>query len=100
MNTRSSIWRSDSLEFRSPRWLKLSTGDETVRGPRGTFIPWSAGLRFCLIFKTAHVEFKLEIVRQEGETEQDARDGMAAMGLGSSPKSTLQINRPQDVELR
>ncbi|TGO16355.1 hypothetical protein BTUL_0029g00460 [Botrytis tulipae] len=38
--------------------------------------------------------------KQEGETEQDAKNRLAAMVLDTLPKLALQINRPQDVELR
>lgn len=44
--------------------------------------------------------WRVEIVRREGETEEDARRRLAEILQDSSPKLTLQVNRPQDVVFR
>lgn len=39
----------------------------------------------------------MEIVRRDAETEEDARKRLMEILEDSSPKLTLQVNRPQDV---
>ncbi|KAG4030675.1 hypothetical protein MFRU_011g01330 [Monilinia fructicola] len=114
IHTLPSIWGPDSLDFRPSRWLESSepSGKETLREPpTGTFLAWSHGPRFCPGMKMSQVEFvgvlyeifrnwRVEIVRREGETEEDARRRLAEILQDSSPKLTLQVNRPQDVVFR
>lgn len=42
-------------------------------------------------------KWKVEIVRGEGESKEDARARLKGILDDSSPKLTLQVNRPQDV---
>ncbi|KAF7869848.1 hypothetical protein EAF04_004632 [Stromatinia cepivora] len=114
IHTLPSIWGSDSLDFRPSRWLESSPSSEkeTFREPaKGTFLAWSHGPRYCPGMKMSQVEFvgvlyeifrkwKVEIVRRDGETEEDARRRLMEILEDSSPKLTLQVNRPQDVVFR
>lgn len=59
-----------------------------------------AQVEFVHVIFTIFSQWKVEIVRHEGENEQEAKNRLAAIILDSSPKLTLQIIRSQDVELR
>ena len=114
-------WGPDPLAFRPARWL---TGDlaatstastplpakgETERliePARGTFLPWSAGPRFCPGLKMAQVEFvgviremfgksRVEVVPRAGETADGARARLQGAVRDSSPMLTIQMNRPE-----
>ncbi|QSZ28553.1 hypothetical protein DSL72_003051 [Monilinia vaccinii-corymbosi] len=114
IHTLPAIWGPDSLDFRPSRWLESSAFPEreTLREPpKGTFLAWSHGPRFCPGMKMSQVEFvgvlyvifrnwKIEIVRREGETDEGARKRLMGILEDSSPKLTLQVNRPQDVLFR
>ncbi|ESZ97706.1 cytochrome P450 [Sclerotinia borealis F-4128] len=115
IHTLPSIWGPDSLDFRPSRWLEMTsssgteTETETLRDPpKGTFLAWSHGPRYCPGMKMSQVEFvgvlyeifrkwKVQIVRRNGETQEDARRRLVGILEDSSPKLTLQVNRPQDV---
>lgn len=77
----------------------------------GEFLPFSTGPRSCPGMKMAQVEFvaviqaifskwRVEIVQKAGETKEAAREKLMDIVADSSPKLTLQIDRPQDVALR
>ncbi|KAK6596006.1 cytochrome p450 [Botrytis cinerea] len=111
IHTLPSIWGTDSLDYRPSRWIETSptSKKETLREPpKGTFLAWSHGPRYCPGMKMSQVEFvgvlyeifrkwNIEIVRRDGETEEDARRRLMEILEDSSPKLTLQVNRPQDV---
>jgi cytochrome P450 len=103
------IWGPDVLEFRPSRWIKE---DGTMYEPSAVeFLPFSTGPRSCPGMKMAQVEFvaviqamfskwKVEVAQKAGETKDAARERLAEIVADSSPKLTLQVNRPQDVALR
>ena len=113
INVSPTVWGADALGFRPSRWLDGGRPlCETLREPpTGSFLPWSAGPRVCPGMKMAQVEFvsvireifsqwRVEVVQRAGETAAAARKRLAAVVADSSPKLTLQVNRPQDVVLR
>ena len=107
------IWGKDNLSFRPSRWAAGGhPGCETLIEPaRGTFMPWSAGPRFCPGVKMAQVEFvavikaifsewKVEVAERDGESQEGARRRLARTVADSAPKLTMQMVRPQDAILR
>jgi cytochrome P450 len=106
-------WGDDSLDFRPSRWINDDNmKSETLIVPaRGTFLPWSSGPRECPGSKMSQVEFigviraifsdwRVEILQNEGETKESARERFAKTVADSSPRVTLQLVRPQDAVLR
>lgn len=109
------IWGNDALIFRPSRWLdgdgSQSPFEKLIEPPRGTFLPWSAGPRFCPGIKMAQVEFvsvmraiftawRVEAVPYDNESMEAARQRLATVIADSSPRLTMQMNKPKDVVLR
>ena len=114
---------ADAHEFNPSRWLvspslapSVTSTNYTIAAnvksfPKGTFLPWSIGPRACPGQKMSQVEFvsvfmtifgryRCEIVRLEGESEEEATKRMKAVMKNSGPKLTLQMVRNQDMKVR
>ncbi len=111
------FWGDDSLEFRPTRWIAPPAADGSVVGnglitpEKGSFLAWSSGPRMCPGQKMSQVEFtaviaglfhrhSAETVVYDGETPDLARERLRGVLLDSSPRLTMQMNRPRDVHLR
>jgi len=103
------IWGDDANSFKPSRWID-STG-QVVTPPRGTFLPWSAGPRVCPGMKMAQVEFvatfatlfrsaKGEVLKDEGETELQAKKRLEDLMADSLLRLTMQMKHPEKVKLR
>jgi cytochrome P450 len=62
VHTHPKFWGNDSMEWKPQRWVKLSgsqsIGEEEIMTPqKGSFIPWSDGIRVCPGKKFSQVEF-------------------------------------------
>jgi cytochrome P450 len=106
--------------FDLDRWLAYpDAGDaEKTSGrpfikpaPKGSFIPWSTGPRGCPGQKMSQVEFvsvftqilreyKIEVVLKDGESPDMGRRRAEEVMNDSAPKLTMQMSRPQDLNLR
>jgi len=100
--------------FRPTRWLEegstLGTG-QLITPTKGTYFPWGGGPRVCPGMKMAQVEFvavmttffrkcRIEPVVQSGETLEQARDNLMQIAEDSSQKVSMQMNKPEQVNLR
>ena len=77
---------------------------------RGSYIPWSDGPRVCPGKKFSMVEFvsviavvmwkhRIQIVRREGESDEEARERVFRVVENSKTQLTLQMCDPQSVGL-
>jgi len=57
-------------------------------------------VEFVAIMWEVFREWRVEVVRREGETAKAARERLAALVADSSMKLTVGMNRPQDAVLR
>ncbi|KAF1850415.1 cytochrome P450 [Cucurbitaria berberidis CBS 394.84] len=91
VHTHPQHW-SNQLEWRPLRWITVNNNHEEslITPPRDTYFPWSDGPQNCPGVKFSQVEFaavlallmrnhQLTIVRQSGETEQQARRRVLAV---------------------
>ena len=111
LHTSHSTWGSDALSFNPARWLKTDTPEPSlITPPQGTFMPWSVGPRICPGQKMSQVEFVAVVatlfhrcnarpVVHEGESAQLARQRLIDLLQDSQPVLTLQMNRPEDVQI-
>lgn len=123
IHEQESSWGQDQANFLPTRWIPLQSDNipstssgsgaqlPTLRtAPKGAFIPWSTGPRLCPGMKMAQVEFlaiiytlfkdyRVEASLLDGETVEQARDRLRSVMLDSSPKLTLQMNKPKDAIL-
>lgn len=78
---------------------------------KGSFIPWAEGPRICPGKKFSQVEFvaviaqllsghTIEVVRNPGEAEEQARKRVFSVIRDSVVKLTLQVRRPESVKLK
>jgi hypothetical protein len=59
-----------------------------------------AQVEFVAVIQAIFSKWRVEIVQKAGETKEAAREKLMDIVADSSPKLTLQIDRPQDVALR
>ena len=104
-----SHWGADPLTFRPARFLDAQ---ETLwEPPKGTFLPWSAGPRYCPGLKMSQVEFvavlaaavrgwRVALAPRAGESEAACTERYEGLLRDSQPVVTLQMNRPREARLR
>lgn len=119
-----AIWGDDVYDFKPSRWMENSEKldqDSVVNGTanasnleppvKGAFIPWSAGPRVCPGMKMAQVEFlcvvwtvfstyRVEPSLKDGETMEQGKERIQDVVNDSSPRITLQMNKPTGVTLK
>ncbi|KAI9645858.1 hypothetical protein NHQ30_005294 [Ciborinia camelliae] len=101
MHTHPRHWGSDSLVWRPSRWIE-NPGDlekETLfNPPKGTYFPWSEGIRNCPGKKFAQVEFvaTLTALLQNHCAEPVP---LGAESLDAARKRTLDVVKDSNVEL-
>ena len=107
------------LEFRPARWLDQSKSksdrhdacEPMLNPPPGPMLAFSTGPRICPGEKMARVEFvsvikrifsryRVEIVKNAGETDQDARLRIKALVADSGQSLAMHLNRPKEAVLR
>lgn len=85
--------------------------EELYNPPRGTFIPWSIGPRSCPGQKMSQLEFVTVIATlfrrckaspklKDGEDIEEARRRLLGCMEDSQAGLTLQMTKPQDVDIR
>ncbi|KAL6160551.1 hypothetical protein ACJQWK_02187 [Exserohilum turcicum] len=111
LHTSRASWGDDALSFNPARWLQPGNPDPVLMTPpQGTLIPWSVGPRVCPGQKMSQVEFVAVVstlfrkcnarpIVHGGESLQTAQARLLDMLQNSQPVLTLQISRPQDVEI-
>jgi cytochrome P450 len=79
---------------------------------KGVFLPWSLGPRvcpgqkmsqveFCAVFMTVFRRWRVEVVRKgDKETDGQLKERVWSCLNDSTPRLSMQMNRPRDVELR
>ncbi|OAA59773.1 Cytochrome P450 [Niveomyces insectorum RCEF 264] len=130
LHTSPTVWGADADEFRPQRWItqqppQLPTSsassssssppppprEATITPARGTFVPWSGGPRSCPGQKMSQVEFvaavatlfwrcRVQPVCRDGETLAHARRRLVGLTQDSQPRLTLQMKRPDEVEVQ
>lgn len=109
-----NVYGPDPLAFRPTRWLQKNaeTGrEELVTPPKGTFLPWSEGPRYCPGSKMAQVEFvaviftvlsqcRVEVAENAGESKDAARERFRQLIADSQPKIALQLRNPEEAWLK
>lgn len=113
--TLPEFWGEDHLDWKPQRWIQGSAiqAENIVQPPKGkeTFIPWSGGARVCPGKKFSQVEFvaiiarllqsyKIEVVPEQGETEDEARRRCLEVIKDSETQITLQMRQASSVRLR
>lgn len=121
----SRWWEHDALSWRPSRWIRPKAADKTAEiqderelpeemdmHKRGAFLGWSEGTRDCPGRKFSQAEFvatmavlfsdwRVEPVRQEGETAEDARKRVLSLiEEESGYVLLLQMPHPEKAPLR
>lgn len=114
LHTHPKYWGEDALMFR-PDWWFVADGDhpESLFEPvPGSFVPWNHGPRICPGRKFSQVEFvrvifglfshgtRVEVVRQEGESDEDARARAMQVVNEAKLEVTLKMVGADRVALR
>lgn len=101
LHTHPRHWGSDSLVWRPERWIENpgDLGKEVLfNPPKGTYFPWSEGIRNCPGKRFAQVEFVATITallkNHVAEPVPIANESMDA-----ARKRTLNIVKDSNVEL-
>jgi cytochrome P450 len=111
MHTHPRYWGEDSLEWKPQRWISGSgslESEELLKPLKGTYFPWSEGIRNCPGKKFAQVEFVAtlatllknhvaEPVAKRGESLNDARRRTMAVVEDSGLQLLLQMRDPRSV---
>ncbi|PQE24510.1 cytochrome p450 protein [Rutstroemia sp. NJR-2017a WRK4] len=129
LHSHPRYWGSDGLEWRPQRWiLSKPKSDSTSAAlnsppvsdiyreyvrtpPKGSYVPWSDGVRPCPGKKFSQVEFvgamvalfkrhRVEIVREGGETVEQAKERVMAVVKDNVMGLLLQMRSPEKVGLR
>lgn len=114
LHTHPSYWGPDPLTFRPDRWIvPAAEGGVSLFQPvPGTFVPWNSGPRICPGKKFAQVEFtrlifglfaggtRVELVREEGESDEDARSRVMGVINGARLEITLKMVESESVALK
>ncbi|KAF7193247.1 Cytochrome P450 monooxygenase [Pseudocercospora fuligena] len=100
----------DELKFRPTRWLNQSSDSKITMfsPPKGSFLPWSMGPRSCPGQKMSQVEFvaviltllrrhSIEVVKLEGESDEEATARIESWVANSFSKATLEMNGVYDI---
>ena len=114
-HTHPQNWGNDSLEWRPQRWIKQSGNNvstELLLNPvKGSYFPWSQGLRSCPGVKFAQVEFvaalarlflhhRAEPVPRAGEDALSSRQRVMRVIRDSNVELLLQMRDPDSVAVR
>lgn len=114
LHTHPRHWGSDSLEWRPERWIE-NPGDfekeALIDPPKGTYFPWSEGIRNCPGKKFAQVEFVAtltallnnhvaEPVPNRNESIDAARKRTLDVVKDSNVELLLQMANPRTVAVR
>ncbi|KAM0310229.1 hypothetical protein ACHAO8_008329 [Botrytis cinerea] len=120
LHSHPSYWGENSLEWHPSRWI-LSKAPSTDTPsldheylhtpPKGSYQPWSDGVRPCPGKKFSQVEFvaamvalfkrhRVEIVLEEGETQEEAKRRVMSVVKDNAVVLLLQMRSPEKVGLR
>lgn len=108
---------TDPLEWKPSRWIIPNSESSDIASerlfepPKGTFYPWSDGPQICLGVKFSQVEFvavmaallketRLEVVREEGETNEDVVERVRGVTEDCDMQMLLRMKAPERVKLR
>ncbi|PQE25468.1 Cytochrome P450 protein [Rutstroemia sp. NJR-2017a BBW] len=129
LHSHPRYWGPDGLEWRPQRWiLSKPKSDSTSAAlnssgvsdiereyvrtpPKGSYVPWSDGVRPCPGKKFSQVEFvgamvalfkrnRVEIVREGGETMEQAKERVMGVVKDNVMGLLLQMRSPEKVGLR
>ena len=115
LHTDPRYWGLDSLVWRPQRWITAGPGgfeSETLLKPlKGTYFPWSEGIRNCPGKKFAQVEVVAvlatllanhvsEPVVKDGERLDAARARVLDLVRDSSVELLLKIRDPRSIPIR
>lgn len=101
LHTHPRHWGSDSLIWRPQRWIEHpgNLGQETLfNPPKGTYFPWSEGMRNCPGKKFTQVEFVATLTALFMNHIAEPVP-MANESVDAARKRTLDIVRDSNVEL-
>ncbi|KAF7955583.1 hypothetical protein EAE96_004509 [Botrytis aclada] len=110
-------WGSDRLLWRPSRWIISSSNqnggltEELWTPPKGSYMPWSEGPRGCPGKKFGQVEFvaamavlchenRVEIVKEDGENQDEAEKRVKTLVNYSAMVLLLQMMNPEKAGLR
>ncbi|EMR85189.1 putative cytochrome p450 protein [Botrytis cinerea BcDW1] len=110
-------WGSDRLLWRPSRWTISSSyqndglTEKLWTAPKGSYMPWSEGPRGCPGKKFSQVEFvaamaglfhrhRVEIVKEDGENQEEAEKRVKALLDDSAMVLLLQLMKSEKVGLR
>jgi cytochrome P450 len=123
LQTTKEYWGKDCLTWKPSRWIEstsnsltspvtkeLLESETSVTPVKGSYIPWADGPRICPGKKFAQVEFvaviavllwkhRVSINPREGESLEQARKRVYQVIEDSETKFTLQMRRPETVDL-
>ncbi|TGO54310.1 hypothetical protein BCON_0109g00210 [Botryotinia convoluta] len=120
LHSHPRYWGDNSLEWHPQRWILTKAENthsspierEYIRTPpKGSYQPWSDSIRACPGKKFSQVEFvaamvalfkrnRVEIVREEGETEEKATERVMSVVKDNVIVLLLQMRSPEKVGVR
>ncbi|KAL1643698.1 hypothetical protein SLS58_004713 [Diplodia intermedia] len=113
LQSHPDYWGADSLTWKPARWIEAGDEGETFKPApvKGSFIPWADGPRVCPGKKFSQVEFvavvaavvrghRVEVVREEGEGEEEARKRVLEVVEETVSGATLFMKNPEKVRVR
>ncbi|KAF7886850.1 uncharacterized protein EAF02_003497 [Botrytis sinoallii] len=114
LHTHPHHWGGDSLTWRPERWIENSGNlekESLFNPPKGTYFPWSEGIRNCPGKRFAQVEFvatltalfrshTAEPVPNKGESLDAARKRTLDTVKDSNVELLLQMANPRSVSIR
>ncbi|KAF7929690.1 hypothetical protein BELL_0055g00040 [Botrytis elliptica] len=120
LHSHPRYWGDNSLEWHPQRWILTKAENthsspverEYIRTPpKGSYQPWSDSIRACPGKKFSQVEFvaamvalfkrnRVEIVREEGETEEEAKERVMSVVKDNVIVLLLQMRSPEKVGVR
>ncbi|TGO87147.1 hypothetical protein BPOR_0247g00120 [Botrytis porri] len=120
LHSHPRYWGNNCLEWHPQRWVLAKTENtqsspverEYIRiPPKGSYQPWSDSIRTCPGKKFSQVEFvaamvalfkrnRVEIVREEGKTKEEAKDRVMSVVKDIVIVVLLQMRSPEKVGVR
>ncbi|KAL0260621.1 hypothetical protein SLS55_004311 [Diplodia seriata] len=113
LQSHPDYWGADSLTWNPARWIEVGEKGESFKPApvKGSFIPWADGPRVCPGKKFSQVEFvaviaavvrghRVEVVREEGEGEDEARKRVLEVVEEMVSGATLFMKHPEKVRVR
>ncbi|KAF2845718.1 cytochrome P450 [Plenodomus tracheiphilus IPT5] len=110
-----AIWGNDAAFWKPSRWIALSQdasqGEQLRPSLPGAFVAWSEGKRVCpgrrfsqvafvAALATLFLKYRADVVPDEGETYEDARERTLTVVNDTYAITTVYMRNPQSVKIK